>query len=212
MKKKKKERGNASSFRPPQLWRHTQQTLAVFLPPPPEDIAWAADGAAGELLGPGLAGQGGPKACGPPATGALSPGAGAGGGGGTLRCWPGANDADADRRMQRGVSQASARRRQGGKAGGGEEEGWRGPCPGSPGEQDTDLRPSRRLASRTLSLRWRRRRAWARGPSCQPHQAHTNKVAELIDLVGAIYSVHSRVKCSNKNLWTSASCFNFFIF
>ena len=35
VKKNKKERGNASSFRPPQLWRHTQQTLAVFLAPPP---------------------------------------------------------------------------------------------------------------------------------------------------------------------------------
>lgn len=55
-------------------------------------------------------------------------------------------------------------------------------------------------------------RAWLRlgsSPSCCLWHNHTNKVAELIDQVGAIYSVHSRVKCSNKNLWTSASCFNF---
>lgn len=49
------------------------------------------------------------------------------------------------------------------------------------------------------------------GLSCGPRQARTNKVAELIDQVGAFYSVHSRVKCSNKNLWTSASCFNSFL-
>lgn len=42
-------------------------------------------------------------------------------------------------------------------------------------------------------------------------QASTKQAAEPTDQIGAIYSVHSPVKCSNKNLWTLASCFNFFL-
>lgn len=41
--------------------------------------------------------------------------------------------------------------------------------------------------------------------------AQPDKAAEPTDQIGAIYSIHSPVKCSNKNLWTLASCFNFFL-
>lgn len=77
--------------------------------------------------------------------------------------WTGDNDADADGRMQGGTGQASARRRQGEKAGKGEEGSWRGPAQAAPGSRAPDRGPA----------------AWACGPSCRPHQAHTNKVEEL---------------------------------
>lgn len=84
--------------------------------------------------------------------------------------WTGDNDADADRRMQGGAGQASARRE------GRQEEGRRGagvgPAQASLGSRAPDRGPA------ALSLRWQWR-AWACGPSCRPHQAHTNKVAEL---------------------------------
>lgn len=48
-------------------------------------------------------------------------------------------------------------------------------------------------------------------PFLQRSQASTKQAAEPTDQIGAIYSVHSPVKCSNKNLWTLASCFNFFL-
>lgn len=53
------------------------------------------------------------------------------------------------------------------------------------------------------------------GPELSSHHAglaSTKQAAEPTDQIGAIISVHSPVKCSNKNLWTLASCFNFFFF
>lgn len=165
MKKKKKERGEppapSSGLRSPP--RQTQQTLAAFLGP--LGIAWAADGAAGELLGPGLEGQDGPEACEPPATGALSLGAvpevghsGAGGGqldrGQRRRC----RRKDAGRHGS-GLSEEETGR-EGRKRGGGE---LARPAQAAPGSRAPDRGPA----------------AWACGPSCRPHQAHTNKVEEL---------------------------------
>lgn len=141
----------------------------------PLGIAWAADGAAGELLGPGLEGQGGPEACGPPATGALSlggaePEVGQSGAGG--------------RRLDRG-QRRRCRRKDAGRHGPGlseEETGREGrkrgggelarPAQAAPGSRAPDQGPA------APSLRWQWR-AWACGPSCRPHQAHTNKVEEL---------------------------------
>ena len=102
--------------------------------------------------------------------------------------------------------------REGRRRGGGSRP-W-APWPRQPGRsrlggcRASSRRPARAPSPPTAGWRGRGRGC---GPSCCPRQAHTNKVAELIDQVGAIYLVHSRVKCSNKNLWTSASCFNVFL-
>lgn len=103
-----------------------------------------------------------------------------------------------------------------------EEVGKRGSVGGRRGEVPRELlackdflRPQQKNCSRSLAC-------WLPAPelsitmragaSYSAVQVSTKQAAEPTDQIGAIYSVHSPVKCSNKNLWTSASCYKFFSF